>query len=74
MHLRPGGRCEALVCAPPPNCVDGAKNGLESDVDCGGPACAPCVVGRVCLTTDDCASHDCRDNFLETDATWKQTL
>jgi hypothetical protein len=39
--------------------VDTCSNGLldagsESDVDCGGSSCAPCVVGRLCNTNSDC--------------------
>lgn len=39
-----------------PTCMDGAKNGDEADIDCGG-VCGPrtCKEGQQCLTTDDCA-------------------
>jgi hypothetical protein len=38
--------------------IDGARNGLETDVDCGGP-CAPCVDGARCQEHEDCASNSC---------------
>lgn len=41
-------------------CTDGAKNGLESDVDCGGPDCGACGEARACLTHDDCTTGLCR--------------
>ena len=34
-------------------CSDGARNGAETDVDCGG-ACARCAFGRGCATSEDC--------------------
>ena len=37
-----------------PTCADGVKNGLESDVDCGG-ACSACEVGQLCSSETDCA-------------------
>ena len=43
----------------PPTCSDGVKNGHETDVDCGGPDCPPCAVGRGCLSRTDCASAIC---------------
>src|SRR4051812_35541842 len=27
-------------------CRDGIKNGIETDVDCGGGTCPPCATGR----------------------------
>jgi hypothetical protein len=38
----------------PPTCDDGMRNGLETDVDCGG-GCAPCEVGKACAVDADCA-------------------
>ncbi len=40
-------------------CQDGAKNGAESDVDCGAN-CTACIRGRVCTKNDDCSSRICR--------------
>src|SRR5262249_6416251 len=45
-------------CAPA-GCSDGAKNGAEADVDCGGGACTPCASGRHCLVPGDCAGGYC---------------
>ena len=40
-------------------CKDGAKNGEETDVDCGGPSCPPCANGKSCLARRDCTSLVC---------------
>jgi hypothetical protein len=42
-----------------PTCFDGLRNGGESDVDCGGDACAPCAEGKSCLASADCRSGAC---------------
>jgi hypothetical protein len=44
---------------PVPTCADGVKNGSETDVDCGGPACSDCSTGRTCSVNADCASNIC---------------
>src|SRR5690606_22590710 len=36
-----GGLCDNNVCQAP-SCSDGLENQGETDVDCGGPSCAPC--------------------------------
>src|SRR5689334_14792557 len=36
------------------SCTDGAKNGTETDVDCGG-SCEPCATGAQCTAASDCA-------------------
>lgn len=36
------------------SCHDNARNGQESDVDCGGPECAPCNLGQACSLDRDC--------------------
>ena len=41
-----------------PSCTDGARNGVETDVDCGG-ACGPCGVGGACRAHDDCGTGVC---------------
>jgi len=54
------GFCTASVCAaPPPTCTDGAKDGQETDVDCGGTVCAPCDPGKACVRPVDCTSDVC---------------
>src|SRR5512143_2968008 len=41
-------------------CSDGAQNGDESAVDCGG-SCPPCAAGKTCSTGSDCATTFCAD-------------
>jgi len=50
--------CSNGVCAAP-TCNDAAKNGKETDVDCGGPVCGDCADGKACLTGGDCVSAVC---------------
>ncbi|MDI3473922.1 MAG: hypothetical protein PWR30_245 [Candidatus Woesearchaeota archaeon] len=45
-----GEECEELKG----NCSDGIKNNEETDVDCGGPVCLPCDVGKSCKYHSDC--------------------
>ncbi|MDQ2653812.1 MAG: hypothetical protein M3Z20_12320 [Chloroflexota bacterium] len=52
-----GGTCQGGPCGPP-TCTDGARNGSESDVDCGG-SCPRCANGKRCGSRDDCASAVC---------------
>ncbi len=42
-----------------PACNDGTQNGAETDVDCGGPTCAPCGPNKSCLLGTDCAGGQC---------------
>ena len=42
-----------------PSCGDGAKNGAETDVDCGG-TCDKCADGKGCSGPTDCASYVCQ--------------
>jgi hypothetical protein len=60
-----GSDCISHVCGgagptvcQPPSCTDGVKNGAETDVDCGGPACD--AAGHTCADLAHCAvSADC---------------
>jgi hypothetical protein len=55
------GDCQSGACVePPPTCTDGIKNGGETDVDCGGPTCAPCADNAACVGNGDCQSADCQ--------------
>src|SRR3954471_7197581 len=45
--------------AAPARCDDGVKNGLESDVDCGGPLCDKCENLKRCDSVFDCKSGLC---------------
>jgi hypothetical protein len=38
------------------------KDGMETDVDCGGPTCGPCANGQGCLVPGDCKSAQCVNN------------
>ncbi|KAF6263210.1 hypothetical protein COO60DRAFT_513298 [Scenedesmus sp. NREL 46B-D3] len=40
-------------------CTDSARNGQETDLNCGGPVCPKCLTNRVCLTNNDCLSASC---------------
>jgi Sulfatase-modifying factor enzyme 1 len=40
-------------------CTDGIKDGLETDVDCGGPVCQPCADNKMCQIGTDCADKVC---------------
>jgi hypothetical protein len=54
------GVCTSGVCkAPAASCGDAALDGTETDVDCGGPACPPCAVGKACGAATDCAARRC---------------
>ena len=47
------------TCDQLATCEDGLRNGLESDVDCGGPNCAGCPDGDDCEAGNDCGSTFC---------------
>ena len=43
-------------------CADHRRDGLETDVDCGGPDCNPCTISQRCNSNRDCqAGHICVD-------------
>lgn len=52
-----GRGCSAGVCLA--TCDDGAKNGDETAVDCGGTSCGPCSPGSTCSLPVDCTSKQC---------------
>jgi hypothetical protein len=43
----------------PNPCIDGVKDGLETDVDCGGPFCQKCAILKSCNVNSDCLSGFC---------------
>jgi hypothetical protein len=47
------------VPTPGASCSDELMNGDETDVDCGGPSCDRCGIGKLCLSSDDCAGSVC---------------
>jgi hypothetical protein len=54
-----GERCREGTCyREEPSCLDGVRNGDETDVDCGG-SCAACAGTRRCGEDGDCASNLC---------------
>jgi len=59
----PGGAWQGGRCAPP-SCMDGVKNGNETDVDCGGN-CPRCLNGRTCSGRNDCVGAFCKDGTCE---------
>jgi len=51
----PGASCVAGECqAYPPTCMDAITNGGETDIDCGGPDCPACGLGKHCNAVSDC--------------------
>lgn len=56
-----GGSASAPL-TPEVACDNGALDGSESDVDCGG-ACAPCEDGAACVANADCAAGRCVDGL-----------
>lgn len=60
------GSCTDGVCVST-TCANGSKDGDETDVDCGGALCAPCVAttdsnSPACLLARDCDSAFCLNN------------
>ncbi|HEY5951816.1 MAG TPA: hypothetical protein VIV40_40250 [Kofleriaceae bacterium] len=58
IHLKPcpDGLCSTL---PPTNtCRDRARDGDETDIDCGG-SCQPCAHDKQCARAEDCQSRAC---------------
>lgn len=61
-----GTACKAGVCNGQGSCVerscaDGKFSPNETDIDCGGPNCAPCGKGEICQVATDCESGSCAD-------------
>jgi hypothetical protein len=54
-----GSTCQA------PTCSDGAKNGSESDVDCGGTCGATCPGAATCGSDADCGTGVCTSGVCE---------
>jgi N-acetylneuraminic acid mutarotase len=42
----------------PASCLDGSRDGDETDVDCGG-SCPACAIGGACKVSRDCVSNAC---------------
>ena len=55
-------------------CTDKAKNGDETDVDCGGKTCSGCALGKKCVATSDCAAGVCKSGVCYSARTCKEIL
>jgi hypothetical protein len=53
-----GSACESFTCAVA-TCSDFEKDGLETDVDCGGGICPACSDRQACTQDRDCTSGSC---------------
>lgn len=53
--------CLTHVCVNE-SCLDGAKNGSETDEDCGGVDCPKCADGDDCTSSSDCQSNVCTNS------------
>ena len=51
----------------PASCSNSAKDGQESDVDCGGN-CVKCDLGEKCLKNSDCSSDLCENGICKENA------
>jgi hypothetical protein len=51
--------CTPSVSMVAASCGDGLLNGMETDLDCGGPDCAGCPEGAVCSGSSDCLGGNC---------------
>jgi hypothetical protein len=52
--------CDAtLFVCDSSQCIDGRKDGNETDIDCGGGTCGGCAVNKACKVDTDCTSHAC---------------
>jgi len=48
-------------------CLNGSREPWESDVDCGGPICEPCLTGSTCKVDADCTSTICAEGLCSDD-------
>jgi hypothetical protein len=62
-----GGACDPAAKSCLPSCSDGAVSPPlgETDVDCGGPICAPCGRGGACVVDGDCAGASCGEGHCQ---------
>jgi hypothetical protein len=60
LHAEPSREPVRIAYARGPGaCMDAIKDGAETDVDCGGPACPTCATGKLCAVDADCTSNTC---------------
>jgi hypothetical protein len=61
-HCASGQTCVNARCVsrvPAPTCRDHVRNGMETDIDCGGPSCPRCAEGKRCAIGRDCTTGFC---------------
>ncbi len=56
---------EIDITRTPPQCLDGDKNGDETDIDCGGEVCDGCPEDMACISDSDCATNYCVDDICK---------
>lgn len=52
------GFCSNGICELT-SCEDSIRNGVETDLDCGGEFCPSCASGNSCLENTDCQTNYC---------------
>jgi hypothetical protein len=57
----PVGGAEQAIYHRDDGCADGAQDGIETDVDCGGGTCDGCTADQACNVHADCATGLCTD-------------
>jgi cysteine-rich repeat protein len=65
-----GGHATPDAGPPDPTCTDGIKNGIETDVDCGGVCGADhqCADAKLCFVAADCMSGVCEQGTCQAPA------
>ena len=54
-----GGGSDGSTATIPVTCSNTIKDKAETDVDCGGGACLPCIDGQACKGDTDCLGANC---------------
>lgn len=60
-----GGVCKTGACLPATCTANGAKDGEETGMDCGGPCATKCPSGAGCKVSADCAGGFCRGGVCD---------
>lgn len=47
----------------PATCANGVKDNTETDIDCGGSSCLPCLATKACSATSDCHVGTCTGGY-----------
>ncbi|MBK9261793.1 MAG: hypothetical protein IPM54_18575 [Polyangiaceae bacterium] len=72
-----GSHCASSICSggfcATAECTDTVKNGIETDVDCGGLQCPRCSAGATCTVDQDCKSLICSGGIC-TEATCEDAV